>query len=153
VVQAPTLAALAEALGIDADGLERQVADFNEHASEGQDPQFGRGSTRYDRWRKFDTSLLNPALRPLGDGPYYGERLSVRCFGTKGGAVIDEHARVVDFAGAVIPGLYAAGNVAASVFGVAYPGGGATLGQAAVFGMIAGRHLAAVTPSPVPELV
>ncbi len=153
VVQAPTLKALAEALGINPAGLAEQVAEFNVHAAEGQDPQFGRGSTRYDRWRKFDTSLPNPALRPLGDGPYYGERISVRCFGTKGGAVIDEHARVVDFSGAPIPGLYAAGNVAASVFGVAYPGGGATLGQAAVFGMIAGRELAAVAPSAMADPV
>jgi succinate dehydrogenase/fumarate reductase flavoprotein subunit len=151
VVKADTLEGLAHLLDIDGHGLAQQVEEFNVHAAEGLDPQFGRGSSRYDRWRKFDKSLANPALRPLRAGPYYGERLSVRCFGTKGGAVIDEHAQVVDFGNAPIPGLYASGNVAASVFGVAYPGGGATLGQAAVFGMIAGRELAAVTPRPIAD--
>jgi 3-oxosteroid 1-dehydrogenase len=57
--------------------------------------------------------------------------------------VIDEHARVRRMRGGVIPGLYAAGNATASVFGPAYPGGGATIGPALTFGYLAGRHAAA----------
>ena len=49
--------------------------------------------------------------------------------------------------GSVIRGLYAAGNNSASVMGRTYPGPGATIGPAMVFGMIAGRHAAAVTKS------
>ena len=41
-------------------------------------------------------------------------------------------------------GLYAAGNNAATMMGHTYPGPGATLGPAAVFGYLAGRHLAGV---------
>ena len=37
-----------------------------------------------------------------------------------------------------MPGLYAAGNAAASAFGLAYPGAGGTLGPALVFGFRAG---------------
>src|SRR6266508_2520811 len=55
----------------------------------------------------------------------------------------------VDDRGGVIPGLYAAGNAAASVFGPAYPGGGATIGPAITFGYLAGRHAAAQPPRSV----
>jgi succinate dehydrogenase/fumarate reductase flavoprotein subunit len=43
-----------------------------------------------------------------------------------------------------IPGLYAAGNDAASIMGGNYPGGGITPGPAVTFGYIAARHLAGV---------
>ena len=44
--------------------------------------------------------------------------------------------------GEPLPGLYAVGNAAASPFGLAYPGAGATLGPALVFGFRAGRAAA-----------
>ena len=62
--------------------------------------------------------------------------------GTKGGLVTDEHARVLEESGAVIPGLYAAGNTTASVMGRTYPGPGSTIGPAAVFGYLAAKHAA-----------
>jgi 3-oxosteroid 1-dehydrogenase len=43
--------------------------------------------------------------------------------------------------GAPLPGLYAAGNSAASVFGGVYPGPGAPLGSAMVFASLAVRDL------------
>jgi succinate dehydrogenase/fumarate reductase flavoprotein subunit len=45
--------------------------------------------------------------------------------------------------GEPIPRLFAAGNVAASPFGLGYPGAGGTLGPAFVFGLRAGRAAAA----------
>ena len=55
------------------------------------------------------------------------------CLGTKGGPRTDADGRVLSIAdGAPIPGLYAAGNAAASAFGMAYPGAGGTLGPAGV---------------------
>jgi len=42
----------------------------------------------------------------------------------------------------VIPGLYAAGNTAASVMGRTYPGPGSTLGPALTFAFIAVDHVA-----------
>jgi succinate dehydrogenase/fumarate reductase flavoprotein subunit len=44
--------------------------------------------------------------------------------------------------GEPIPGLYAAGNTAASPFGLAYPAAGGTLGPALVFGVRAGEAAA-----------
>jgi 3-oxosteroid 1-dehydrogenase len=150
IIKADTLEELAQKLGIDAEALVDEVAEFNRHAAVGEDPKFHRGESPYDRWRKFDTSLPNPALRPLGEGPYYAEQIHARCFGTKGGLLVDEHAQVVHAFGNPIPGLYACGNAAASVFGVGYPGGGGTLGQAVVMGFLAGTHVGATSRAAVP---
>ena len=61
------------------------------------------------------------------------------CLGTKGGPRTDADGRVLSITdGNPIPGLYAAGNAAASPFGLAYPGAGGTIGPAVVFGLRAG---------------
>ena len=64
--------------------------------------------------------------------------------GTNGGPRLDADAGCAAYRGGVVPGLYAAGNTAASVYGWAYPGGGGTIGQGTVFGYRAGRHVAAL---------
>jgi len=63
--------------------------------------------------------------------------------GTNGGPQIDRNGQVRRQGGGLVGGLYAAGNAAANVFGWAYPSGGGTLGNAMVFGYLAGRHLGA----------
>jgi succinate dehydrogenase/fumarate reductase flavoprotein subunit len=142
VVSAPTLRELAGMIGVDADNLEATVAEFDRHAAEGKDPVFGRGEASWDRYRKFDKTYPNPALAPVGStGPFYAQPVVARCFGTRGGPVIDDHARIVDFEGQPIPGLLGAGNAVASPFGLAYPGGGGTLGPAVTFGYVAGETL------------
>jgi 3-oxosteroid 1-dehydrogenase len=139
---APTLPELAAQIGVDAENLVQTAAEFDRYAHKGEDPAFGRGVAGWDRWRKLDTSLPNPAIAPLGsEGPFYAQRIVARCFGTKGGPVIDEQSRVVDFEGQPIPGLYGAGNAVASPFGLAYPGGGGTLAPAVTFGYLAGESL------------
>ena len=47
-----------------------------------------------------------------------------------------------------IPGLFAVGNDAASIFGGSYPGAGATLGPGMTFGYICGKHLAGRIANP-----
>jgi 3-oxosteroid 1-dehydrogenase len=149
LVKAASLRELAEELGIDGAGLEKQVADFNEHAEAGIDPQFNRGGAAYDRSGKFgDRSRRNPNLAPITKAPFYGYRLQVSCLGTKGGPVINGHAQVLDHDDQPIPGLSAAGNAATAVFGTAYPGGGATIGAGLTFGYLAGRDLADAPPLP-----
>jgi hypothetical protein len=77
-----------------------------------------------------------------GKGPFTAVQVVPGDLGTKGGVLTDDHARVLDTDGAVIEGLYAAGNTSASVMGRTYPGPGATIGPATVFGYRAARHAA-----------
>lgn len=143
LLKGDTLAELAEAAGIDAAAFEEQVATFNRNAAAGEDPEFNRGANAYDR-HMGDAMKEGPAmcLRPLGDGPFYAVPAYLGCFGTKGGPMTDRHSQVLDPDDAPIPGLFAAGNTAAHVFGDAYPGGGSTLGPALTFGYLAGMALA-----------
>jgi succinate dehydrogenase/fumarate reductase flavoprotein subunit len=47
---------------------------------------------------------------------------------------------VLNVDGAVIEGLYAAGNAMGSVMGMTYGGHGGTLGPGLVFGYLSGHH-------------
>jgi 3-oxosteroid 1-dehydrogenase len=62
--------------------------------------------------------------------------------GTKGGPRTTADGQVVDVDGDPIPGLYAAGNVMASVMGMTYGGAGGTIAPGMVFGYLSGRHAA-----------
>jgi 3-oxosteroid 1-dehydrogenase len=141
VDQAPTITELAGRIGVDPDTLQATVERFNGHAATGVDPDFGRGTVW---WEAFMAGGPSPdtCLRPLTAPPFYALPIHNGTLGTQGGARIDASARVLSYRDGVIPGLYAAGNVSACVFGAAYPGGGATLGPALTFGYIAGRHAA-----------
>jgi succinate dehydrogenase/fumarate reductase flavoprotein subunit len=139
---APSLRELASLVGIDADGLERQVAEFNADAAQGRDPKFHRGETVYDTYRGDATVTPHRNLRPLEDGPYFAVPLILGCLGTKGGPRTDERGRVLDTHDRPIPGLIACGNVAASPFGPGYPGAGATLAAGMTFGYLGANALA-----------
>ena len=146
MVQAATLRELADQIGVDADGLERTVQQFNETAREGADPQFHRGESQYDRYHG-DWALKGPfqTVGPLDQPPFYACRVYPGVLGTKGGPKISVRAEVQNLRGGHIPGLYAAGNAAAGITGMAYPGAGGTIGPALVFGHIAGREAAVRT--------
>ncbi|AOE85070.1 FAD-dependent oxidoreductase [Pseudomonas sp. TCU-HL1] len=140
-----TLAELAEACGIDPAGLTTTVEAFNHHARRGEDPEFGRGSTAFNR-RNGDATHPgpNPCVAPIEHGPFYAVKVQPGCFGTFAGLRTDGQARVLDANGQPIPGLYAAGTDMASVLGGHYPSGGINLGPAMTFGYIAGRHAAGI---------
>jgi len=142
LVESSSLAGLAEKIGIDVEALRDQVEAFNAHAVDGRDPSFHRGETAWETYRA-DPQYQNPTVRELRGRRYYAYRQLLGVLGTSGGAAIDGGAHVLDVDDKPIPGLFAAGNAAASPFGRAYPGGGATLGSAATFGYIAGSVAAA----------
>ncbi len=142
VFRAPSLAELAGQIGVDAGGLAKTVTRFNEFAEAGQDEDFRRGDSAYDRYYSDPRCRPNPNLAPLARPPFYAVRIVPGDLGTKGGLRTDERARVLRADGSVIEGLYAAGNASASVMGHSYAGAGATIGPAMTFGYLAALDMA-----------
>lgn len=141
---APTVRALAGQAGIDADGLEHAVRLYNEGAVIGEDREFGRGSTAFNRFLGDPENKPNPNVAPIGNGPYYALKLVMGDLGTFDGLTTDTVGRVLGRDAEAIPGLYAVGNDRASIMGGNYPGAGITLGPIMTFGYITGRHLAGI---------
>jgi 3-oxosteroid 1-dehydrogenase len=138
-VRAQSLDELAERL--DLPDLVATVARFNGFAESGVDEDFGRGADEYDTFFA-SGAVPNKALVPVDRPPYFAARLVLSDLGTKGGLVTDARGRVLRADGSVIAGLYATGNSSASVVGAVYPGPGAPLGTAMVFGSLAVQDIA-----------
>lgn len=88
------LADAAETMGVDAEGLAKTVAHWNDMVKAGKDTDFNRKITG-----------------GLGEGPYYIVEQKVRYQTTLGGLKADADLRILDKAGKPIPGLYGAGCV------------------------------------------
>ncbi|MGK2318831.1 FAD-binding protein [Gordonia rhizosphera] len=119
-------------LGIPTGRLQKTLADYNENAARGEDPDFHKAPEflapqDHGPWAAFDLSL--------GKAMY-------SCF-TMGGMATSVDAEVLDEAGDPIPGLYAAGACAANLAqdGKGYASG-TQLGEGSYFGRRAGRHAA-----------
>jgi succinate dehydrogenase/fumarate reductase flavoprotein subunit len=144
-----TIEALAAACGIAPAALVHTVQRFNAFAKNGQDPDFGRGSTPYNR--KMGDPLHtgpNPCVAPIEQGPFYAVKVMPGSFGTFAGLKTNAHAQVLRADGQPVPSLYAVGTDMASVMGGFYPSGGINLGPAMTFGYIAGRHAAKASHAP-----
>jgi len=133
---------LARQIGVDPAGLAKTLADNNKGASVGVDEAFGKGGNVFDTYYGDVNVKPNPCLAPIDSAPFYALELLPGDIGTKGGLVTDQHARALDRSGTPIEGLYAIGNTSAAVMGTSYPGAGATIGPAMVFGMQAADHIA-----------
>jgi 3-oxosteroid 1-dehydrogenase len=144
------LAELGTKTGIDADGLARTLAAWNDDVGHESDPDFGRGASAYDGYWGDDkaTTTAGKTLGPIDTAPYYAVPVSIGAMGTKGGPRTDSDGRVLHVSGSPIPGLYAAGNAMAGATGKAYGGAGGTLGPAMVFGYRAGLAVSACGESP-----
>ena len=143
-----TLAALAQACGIDAAGLQATVQRYNAMARTGRDEDFAKGETPYNRVQgDAAAGHANACMAALRRGPFYAVRVVPGSLGTFAGLKADARARVLDASGQPIPGLYAAGNDMNSVMGGRYPSGGITLGPAMTFGYLAARDAAGLDAS------
>ncbi len=141
LVEADSIEALAEKIGIDVEALVETTRRFNGFARAGRDLDFHRGESAYDRVYSDPRVTPNPNLGPVEEPPFYAVKVYPGDLGTKGGVLTDEHARALREDGSVIEGLFAAGNCSASVMGRTYPGPGSTLGAAMVFGFLGARHM------------
>lgn len=139
VIRGSDLDGLASAAGIDAPGLRETVARFNGFAASGIDGDFGRKPG----WALTPGvgSGRNPSLGAIETTPFYAVRLFPTLGVAGGGLKADGQARVTDWRGDPIAGLYAAGDVAAhDEFGTGYQAG-LTFTAAMTFAMIAINHI------------
>jgi len=140
MTRADSLDGLAAAIGAPADVLTATITRWNSNVESGDDPDFHRGRSAYDLWSG-DTAArgaVDSTLGPINEPPYYAIEVRSGTLGTSGGPRTDLDGRVLDTRGRVIPGLFAAGNVAAAPTGMVYGGAGGTLGPIITFAYRAG---------------
>jgi len=142
LLRGQTLAELARNAGIDPEGLEATVRDYNVHAVRGEDPAFGRGKSAFNRYLADPDNQPNPCVAPVQQGPFYAVRVLMGDLGTFDGLQTSLQGEVLRRDGSPIDGLYAAGNDRASMMGGSYPGAGITHGPNMVFAYVTGQHIA-----------
>lgn len=123
-----TVSEVAEKLSLPPIELEKTIRKYNNACANGED-EFGRPKER---------------MNPLNNPPFYGIALWTVFINTQGGPRRNERAQIEDVFGNPIPRLYSAGELG-SVWGQLYPGAG-NIGEAIVFGWIAGRNAASESP-------
>jgi tricarballylate dehydrogenase len=129
-----TVEGLAEALGIDAEGMARTVKAYNAAVQPGAfDPARLDGK----RTEGVEPPKSNWAL-PLDTPPYVGYAVTCGITFTFGGLRVDGQACVLDAEGRPIAGLYAAGELVGGLFYENYAGGSGLM-AGSVFGRIAGE--------------
>lgn len=125
LVKADTIEDAAAHFGIDAEELKKTVANYNEYAANGKDLEFNKRGE----------------LVAFTDGPYYIMKSRPAIHHTMGGIKINTNAEVLNTAGEVIDGLYAAGEVTGDIHGTNRLGSDA-IADITVFGRVAGRNAA-----------
>lgn len=135
---------LAREAGIDPAGLAQTVARYNAGANAATDPEWGKGSTSYNRFQGDPDHKPNPCLAPIAKAPFYAVKIVPSDIGTFAGIRTDGSARVLDAERRPVPGLYAAGSDNASIMSGTYSGAGTNLGPAMTFGMLAAFHAAGI---------
>ena len=142
ILKAESINALALKIGAPALALATTVARFNAQATSGVDADFGRGRDPSDHFMGDASHQPNPCLGPIQRGPFYAVQIHPGDSTTTVGLRVDTKARVLDAAGAIIPGLHAVGLDMNSLWRGRAPGNGANNTLGMTFGYIAGKALA-----------
>jgi len=129
VFAADSLEELASKTGINADNLKKTVEEYNKACETGRDEIFHK-SLKY--------------LRPVKKPKFYAGKLFPSAYGSLGGIKINHRTEVVTKDFEVIPGLYAAGTDACSIYADSYVFVlcGNTMGFALNSGRMAGENAA-----------
>jgi len=131
---ADSLEELAAKTGIDPAGLKKTVEQYNGFCAKGHDDIFNKDCRR---------------LRPIKTPKFYAGRFLPGAYGSLGGIKINHHTEVLNKDWKKIPGLYAVGTDANTIYGDSYvfilPGN--TMGFALNTGRIAGENAAAYAKS------
>ncbi|MFA7594574.1 MAG: FAD-binding protein, partial [Thiohalobacteraceae bacterium] len=142
LIEGKTVQALAHNAGIDPQGLEDTIREYNRHATHGEDPAFGRGGNSFNRYLADPEHKPNPCVAPIATGPFYAVKLLLGDLGTFDGLRTSVAGEVLRGDGSVIEGLFAVGNDRASIMGGNYPGAGITHGPNMTFAYITAQHIA-----------
>lgn len=137
LLKADTLEELAEKINaysvkglyptVTAENLKATIEKHNSYIDNGVDPDFGK--------------VMAKTMVKIEEGPYYALPQFPSVHHTMGGLVINEKTEVKDIYGNIIPGLYAAGEVAGGVHGTNRLGSNADA-DACAFGYEAGYYVA-----------
>lgn len=144
LIKGRSLAELARRAGIDPVSLADTIEAFNDGARRGEDAQFHRGKDEFNRFKGDPLHLPNPSLAPIERAPFFATRINTGDLGSYIGLKIDPDGAVLTRSGAAIPGLFAVGTAASTIFGGTYPGPGANIGPAMTLGFMVGRNLASL---------
>lgn len=128
IIHGNSVAQLASKISMDPQVLKQTIEMYNSHCKAGKDADYDRP--------KEDLRALEP--------PFYAIQLWPALINTQGGPRRDKESRVLDPDGKPIPRLYAAGELG-SIWGYLYQGA-CNIGEALVFGRIAGKNAAMEKP-------
>lgn len=127
IFKANTIEELAGKMGVDKSALQSTIDSYNGYVAAGKDKDFGRTEN----------------LLAFNEGPFYAIKTIPYAGRSAGGPQANEKLQVLNQSGAVIPGLYIAGEIVgfATISGEASVSG-MFLGEAATFGIGAGKNAA-----------
>lgn len=142
--KADTIEELAKFIGAKPEILKATVTRYNGFAATGKDEDFGKPAVGPVGNREDNLKELQ-LLNAVDQAPYYAIAFNTTgVTGTFGGPKIDMNAQVISTTGDVIPGLYAAGEVAnGELFYEQYPCSGSSIQMSTRMGIQAGKAAAA----------
>ena len=138
VTVADTLDALADKIGVDAEGLKDSVRRHNGFSLKGTDEDFGKGDLELNRFNGDPTHSPNPCLGAIAEPPFAAMAVWPAEIACSVGLSTDPDGRVLDANEQPIEGLYACGNDMGSLMSGSYPGPGTTLGPRRCLRMASG---------------
>jgi fumarate reductase flavoprotein subunit len=137
VVVADTIEELEKKLGIPAGGLKSTIEEYNSDIDKyGTDKKFGRV-------KRSNIADIGEPLMKVENPPFYAIVCKVCLTSMKGGLKVNVRGQLIDQLGNVIPGVYAAGEVAGGLQGIPahYYTGHMTI-NAFTYGRLVGKYAA-----------